>query len=228
VLDGVPDQFDPVVQVQLAESVLHVVLHGAVGQHEPGGDLLVGPAGGDHAEDLGLAFGQPRRVRAVPGGRGGQPPELAEYERGEPGGEHLGKRVGVGEEERSVGRSDLSGAADGIIELALAEDPYCGGRVEELVGDLGGEIIVVISLDGIGVGIGGSCLLPDGVIGARVRMSASWVPSTSTTTLGDPSSLATPTAMLSAPLPAIRTGTKPSPLTEVAMASDRTVLSLRR
>jgi ABC-type phosphate transport system substrate-binding protein len=80
VLDGVPDQFDPVVQVQLAERVLHVVLHGAVGQHEPGGDLLVGHAGGDHAEDLGLAFGQPRRVRALPGGRGGQPPELAEDE----------------------------------------------------------------------------------------------------------------------------------------------------
>src|ERR1039457_2548861 len=77
VLDGVPDQFDPVVQVQLAARVLHVVLHGAVGQPEPGGDLLVGPAGGDHAEDLGLAFGQPRRVRAVPGAPAAEGPPAA-------------------------------------------------------------------------------------------------------------------------------------------------------
>ncbi len=56
VLDGVPDQFHPVMQLQLAERVLHVVLHGAVGQDEPARDLLVGHAGGDHPEDLGLAF----------------------------------------------------------------------------------------------------------------------------------------------------------------------------
>src|ERR1039458_1100564 len=112
VLDGVPDQFDPVVQVELAERVLHVVLHGAVGQHEPGGDLLVGPAGGDHAEDLGLAFGQPRRVRAVPGGRGGQPPELAEYQRGEPGGEH---RVAVG---RAPHRIEEFRACRGLQQVA--------------------------------------------------------------------------------------------------------------
>src|SRR5689334_17908342 len=46
VLDGVPDQLDPVVQLQLAERVLHVVLHGAVRQYQPGGNLLVGQAGG--------------------------------------------------------------------------------------------------------------------------------------------------------------------------------------
>src|SRR2546428_13790748 len=46
-LNGVPDQLDPVVQLQFAERVLHVVLHGTVGQHQPGGDLLVGHAGGD-------------------------------------------------------------------------------------------------------------------------------------------------------------------------------------
>ena len=92
-LDGVPDQLGPVVQVQLAERVLHVVLHGAMGQREAGGDLLVGLAGGDHAQDLGLAFGQLRGAGAFPRGRGGQPPELAQDQRGEPGGEH---RVAAG------------------------------------------------------------------------------------------------------------------------------------
>src|SRR4029077_20334077 len=89
VLDGVPDQLDPVVQLQLSERVLHVVLHGAVRQYQPGGDLLVGQAGGDHAEDLGLALGQlPRRgVPVVPGRSRGQAPELAEHEGGEPRGE---------------------------------------------------------------------------------------------------------------------------------------------
>jgi hypothetical protein len=81
------------VQLQLAERVLHVVLHGAVRQDQPGGDLLVGHAGGDHAEDFGLALGQPGHAAVRSGGRGGQPPELAEYERGEPGGEH---RVAAG------------------------------------------------------------------------------------------------------------------------------------
>jgi hypothetical protein len=91
VLDGVPDQLDPVVQLQLAQGVLHVVLHGAVRQHQPGGDLLVGQAGSDHAQDFGLALGQPRGRPGVPGITGrdrGEPPELAEHQRGEPGSEH--------------------------------------------------------------------------------------------------------------------------------------------
>jgi hypothetical protein len=107
VLDGVPDQLDPVVQLQLAQRVLHVVLHGAVGQHQPGRDLLVGQAGGDHAEDFRLALGQPGHAVAGHGGPGRQPPELAQHERGQAGGEH---RVAAGgtahrvEELRARGR----------------------------------------------------------------------------------------------------------------------------
>ena len=51
--EGEADELDAVVQVQLAEGVLDVVLHGAVREDELGGDLLVGHAGRDEAQDLG-------------------------------------------------------------------------------------------------------------------------------------------------------------------------------
>src|SRR6476619_6282324 len=47
-----------VVHLQLAEDVLHVVLHGAVGEEERSGDLLVAHACRDVLEDLGLAVGE--------------------------------------------------------------------------------------------------------------------------------------------------------------------------
>jgi hypothetical protein len=142
VLNGVPDQFDPVVQLQLAERVLHVVLHGPVGQDEPGGDLLVGQAGGDHPEDLGLALGQPRCVTVRPCGRRGQPAELAEYERGEPRGEH---RLAVGgaphrvKELRARGRlqqvADRAGlhrVQHVLLLAARGQDQDTGGGVGRL------------------------------------------------------------------------------------------------
>ena len=46
-LDGVASQFNPVVQLQLAERVLDVVLHGPVGYDESFRDLLVRQAFGD-------------------------------------------------------------------------------------------------------------------------------------------------------------------------------------
>ena len=61
-LDGIAGELDTVVHLQLAQGVLHVVLHGAVGEHESLGDLLVGHPLGDHLEDLGLPLGQLRGV----------------------------------------------------------------------------------------------------------------------------------------------------------------------
>ena len=59
-LDRVAGQLDPVVHLQLPQGVLHVVLHGAVRDDEPLGDLLVGQPLGDHLEDLGLPLRQLR------------------------------------------------------------------------------------------------------------------------------------------------------------------------
>src|SRR5690606_12064323 len=59
-LDRVAPQLDAVVQLQLAQGVLHVVLDGAVGEHQPVGDLASGEPLRDQPEHLGLALGQPR------------------------------------------------------------------------------------------------------------------------------------------------------------------------
>src|SRR5258708_7235102 len=76
VLDRVTDKVTPVVQLQLVERVLHMVLHRAVGQYEPLGDLLVGHPGADHPQYLGLPLGEPRCI----GSRvAGQAAELAEH-----------------------------------------------------------------------------------------------------------------------------------------------------
>lgn len=83
-LDGVADQFHPVVQLQLAERVLHVVLHRAVREHQPLGDLLVGEPGADHAQDLGLTVSEPRCIGR---GAGGEAAELAEHQPGQSRGE---------------------------------------------------------------------------------------------------------------------------------------------
>ena len=55
----VADQLHPVVQLQLAQRVLHVVLHRPVGEEQALGDLLVGHPLGDQAQHLGLALGEP-------------------------------------------------------------------------------------------------------------------------------------------------------------------------
>ena len=88
-LDRVARQLDAVVHLELAQGVLHVVLHGAVREHEPLGDLLVGHALGDHPQDLGLALGQRglRRVGLRPAALV-EPSELAEHQSGEPRREH--------------------------------------------------------------------------------------------------------------------------------------------
>ena len=113
-LDGVPHQLHPVMQLELAERVLH----GAAGQHEPGGDLLVGQARGDHPQDFRLPFRQLRHgPLAGGGGRLGQPAELPEHERGEPGGEH---RVAA---RRAPHRVEELRAGRGLQQVADAHEP---------------------------------------------------------------------------------------------------------
>ena len=56
--DGVGGGLHPVGEVQLLERVVDVVLDRALGDRQLVGDLLVGHAGGDELEDLGLAAGQ--------------------------------------------------------------------------------------------------------------------------------------------------------------------------
>src|SRR5690606_10963039 len=64
--DRVAHQRRPAVQVQLAEHVLHVVLHGARGEHEAGGDLARGEPLDDQPHDVGLPLGE----RTLPLGGG--------------------------------------------------------------------------------------------------------------------------------------------------------------
>ncbi len=72
-------------ELELAEGVLHVVLHGPVGQDEALGDLLVRQALRDEAQYLGLAVGEAGRVVVLAGGRGGEAAVLAEDEAARPG-----------------------------------------------------------------------------------------------------------------------------------------------
>src|SRR2546423_11193650 len=58
-------------EAELDEDVLHVALHGSLGEHQAGGDLLVGQALGDQPGDLALAAGQSRLVVELPGGWAG-------------------------------------------------------------------------------------------------------------------------------------------------------------
>ena len=110
-------QLDAVVQLQLAEGVLHVVLDRAVGDEQARGDLLVAHPGGHEPKDLGLALGQPERLLvARRRGARGHPPELPEHQAREAGGEH-----------RSPGR----GVAHGVEE-ALAR-----GRLQQVAGGAG-------------------------------------------------------------------------------------------
>src|ERR1700712_5709184 len=74
--EGVAGQFHPVVQLQFVQGVLDVVLHGAMRQGEPGGDLLAGQPGRDEAQHLRLALGQAGRCGGGGRGRGGQPAVL--------------------------------------------------------------------------------------------------------------------------------------------------------
>ena len=83
VLDRPPGELDAVVHLELAQGVLHVVLHGAVGDDEALGDLLVGHALGDHLEDLGLAVGE--LVARVVGRALGHPAELPQHQAREAG-----------------------------------------------------------------------------------------------------------------------------------------------
>lgn len=85
-LDGVAHELHPVVQLELAQGVLDVVLHGAVGDDQTLGDLLVRESLGDQPQDLRLAVGQLRDRSLVGGGRGGvggEPAVLAEDQPGE-------------------------------------------------------------------------------------------------------------------------------------------------
>src|SRR5690625_2341673 len=69
-VDRITHQFDPVVEVEFGESVLHMVLDSAVGDRQPLRDLFVGQPLGDKAQYLGLSGSQLRS--AVPLlGRGG-------------------------------------------------------------------------------------------------------------------------------------------------------------
>ena len=84
-LDRVSHQLDPVVQLQLAQGVLHVVLDGAVGEVQPLSDLLVRQPLGHQAEHLGLPLGEARCIRARRRRGLGQSAELAEHQPGESG-----------------------------------------------------------------------------------------------------------------------------------------------
>jgi hypothetical protein len=59
--EGVADQLDAVVHLQLAVVVLDVVLDRPVQDEQLRGDVLVAHAGRDELEHLGLALGQLRR-----------------------------------------------------------------------------------------------------------------------------------------------------------------------
>src|SRR6476620_778908 len=90
-LDRVADQLNAVVELELAESVLDVVLHRAVRDDKPLCDLTVTQTLGDKAQHLRLALGQPGDVRIAGGGTGsgggGEPPVLTEYETRQAGSE---------------------------------------------------------------------------------------------------------------------------------------------
>jgi hypothetical protein len=80
--------------LQLVQRVLDVVLHGAVRQHEPLGNLLVRQPFRHQPQHLGLALGKARRVRARLVGvarrrrQPGQPAVLAEDQSGQTRREH--------------------------------------------------------------------------------------------------------------------------------------------
>ncbi len=122
-----------------------MVLHGAVGQNQPFGDLLVRQTGADHPQDFGLAFGEPRRVGS---GVAGKAPELTEHEACQPGGEHRVSRSRpphrVEKLRAARGLQDVAGSAslhraEHIAMLAAGrQDQHLGGRVgrEEAAGDI--------------------------------------------------------------------------------------------
>ncbi len=93
--------------VQFGQRVLHMVLHGAVGQHQPPGDLLVGQAGGHHPEDLRFPLGElgsGRRAGWTAGRRAGrEPPELTEDQAGQARGEHGVARRGAADRIEELG-----------------------------------------------------------------------------------------------------------------------------
>src|SRR6476619_1861866 len=97
-----------VVHLQLAEDVLHVVLHGAVRQEERRRYLLVTHACRDVLEDLGLAVGQlVNRSLGAATADGLDAPELPEHEAGQTRGEdriHRGGRTHGCEELLAAGR----------------------------------------------------------------------------------------------------------------------------
>jgi hypothetical protein len=65
-VDGPAGELDPVVQLQLAQRGLDVVLHGAVRDDEPLGDLAGGQPGRHHAQDLDLTLGERGRRLVAP------------------------------------------------------------------------------------------------------------------------------------------------------------------
>src|SRR4051794_21647697 len=86
-LDGVTDQLHPVVQLQLVQSVLHVVLHRPVGDEQLLRHRLGGHPLGDQPEHLGLALGEYGRL-VLPRAAGRQAPELAQHQARETRREH--------------------------------------------------------------------------------------------------------------------------------------------
>src|SRR5690625_2686219 len=90
-VDRITHQFDPVVEVEFGESVLHVVLDSAVGDRQPLRDLFVGQPLGDKAQYLGLSGSQLRSAvplldRGGPRGVCGQTPIFTQHQPREPGG----------------------------------------------------------------------------------------------------------------------------------------------
>jgi hypothetical protein len=147
-LQGVADQLDPVVQLQLPERVLDVVLHGPVRKHQPISDLSVGQPGGHQPQHLGLPVGQPRPVVVRPGRAGRHPTELTEHQAGQTRGED---RVAVrrptdgvdqlgpgGRLDQVAGRSGLDRLQD-VALLAAGrqhQHPYLRARLDDPAGGL--------------------------------------------------------------------------------------------
>ena len=137
---------DPRAAVELAEQVADVHVYGPLADEEVLGDLAVGPADGDVAQDLELAAGQ---LDAV-GGRGGAAAEplgdrLAQRRHlfGGRGGERAGAELGgaaVGVAEPLQRLLALSGGGEGDAGPQFDLRPLVRGRQVAVQLDRAGEV----------------------------------------------------------------------------------------
>src|ERR1700712_3564017 len=121
-LKGVAGQLHPVVQLQLVQRVLDVVLHRAVADRQPRGDLFARQTGGHQSQHLGLPLGEARRGVGQTGGSAREPPVFAQDQAGEAGRENGLAACGAGDGVAELGRGRRLDQVIGRTRLHRLED----------------------------------------------------------------------------------------------------------